>query len=329
MEDTAPCSHPVLSVSSKLTFRDRMVHVSARLGIHRRHWKVEPGLYAVGSPSPESPVLVTANYRLSFDALRKELAEIDAWILVLDTFGINVWCAAGKGTFGTEELVHRIEAANLKEIVIHRRLILPQLGAAGVSAHEVRKRSGFRVDYGPVRASDLPFYLRTGTVESGMRRVRFNLIDRLVLVPVELIHLFVPTLIMGAVAWFLGGWIAAAALAAAIAAGAVMFPILLPWIPTRSFSSKGYILGGITVMPFSIALLYTATESTALLLKIAAASGLLLALSTITAFLALNFTGSTTFTSKSAVRREMKHYIPAMAGFLGFGLILLIVWRVR
>lgn len=318
-----------LKVSSEWTRLDRWVHALARLGIRRRHWRVEPGLYVVGSPSPESPVLVTANYRLSFDALRRELTGIDAFILVLNTFGINVWCAAGKGTFGTDELVQRIESTGLKEIVGHRRLTLPQLGASGVSAHEVRKRSGFYVDYGPVRAADLPFYLRTGAAEPGMRRVRFNLIDRLILVPVELIHLFVPTLVMGVAAWFLGGWIAAGALAAAVTAGAVVFPILLPWIPARDFSSKGYILGGLTVMPFGIALFVSpGAESAPFLLKIAASLGLLLSLSTVTAFLALNFTGSTTFTSKSAVRREMKIHIPAMALMLGCGLILLLVWRV-
>ena len=85
----------------------------------------------MGSPSPDSPVLVSANYKLSFDVLRRSLAGIDAWILVLDTKGINVWCAAGKGTFGTEELLRRIAAVRLGEVVSHRRLVLPQLGAPG------------------------------------------------------------------------------------------------------------------------------------------------------------------------------------------------------
>ena len=74
-------------------------------------YRVEPGLYAVGSPTADSPVLVSANYKMSFDRLRSALPGVDAWILVLDTKGINVWCAAGKGTFGTDELVRRIEAA--------------------------------------------------------------------------------------------------------------------------------------------------------------------------------------------------------------------------
>jgi CO dehydrogenase/acetyl-CoA synthase gamma subunit (corrinoid Fe-S protein) len=71
--------------------------------------------------------------------------------LILDTKGINVWCAAGKGTFGTDELVSRISKTGLSKIILHRKLVLPQLGAPGVSAHEVTKQTGFSVVYGPVR----------------------------------------------------------------------------------------------------------------------------------------------------------------------------------
>ena len=89
---------------------------------HRR----DPGLYLIGDPTPDSPVIVTANYTLSVDAVRAALAGIDCYLLVLDTKGINVWCAAGKGTFGTAELVRRIARTGLSEIVRHRTLILPQ-----------------------------------------------------------------------------------------------------------------------------------------------------------------------------------------------------------
>lgn len=90
------------------------------------HYTVDPGLYGIGDPDPESPVLVTANYKMSFDLLKRAVSGLDAWILVLDTFGINVWCAAGKGTFGTDESVDRIESSGLGDVVSHRRLIVPQ-----------------------------------------------------------------------------------------------------------------------------------------------------------------------------------------------------------
>ncbi|MDI7277767.1 MAG: mercury methylation corrinoid protein HgcA, partial [Anaerolineae bacterium] len=182
------------TVTSTITLADRWDHFLARWGVNRAGHRVEPGLYALGAPTPESPVFVSANYTLSFDALRSSLAGVDGYILVLDTVGVNVWCAAGKGTFGTDELVHRIGATSLDERVRHRRLILPQLGAPGVAAHEVRERTGFRVEYGPVRAADLPAYLKARRATPEMRRVRFGLLDRLVLIPVELVHTIIPML---------------------------------------------------------------------------------------------------------------------------------------
>ena len=94
--------------------------------------------------------------------LRKELDGINAWILILDTKGINVWCAAGKGTFSTQELVKRITENHLDKIVRHKRVIVPQLGATGVSAFDVKKQSRFRVIYGPVRTSDIRAFLKNG-----------------------------------------------------------------------------------------------------------------------------------------------------------------------
>ena len=104
--DYAGRSIPV--VSTALKAGDRWGSIKARWGINRMRYGVLPGLYAVGSPGADSLVFVTANYKMSFDALRSSLVGLDAWILVLDTKGINVWCAAGKGTFGTAELVSRI-----------------------------------------------------------------------------------------------------------------------------------------------------------------------------------------------------------------------------
>lgn len=127
----------VPQVATSLQFADRLGSFKARWNIGRINYSIEPGLYAVGTPSPESLALVSASYKMSFDRLRSELAGRFLWILILDTQGINVWCAASKGTFSTAELVHRIGATRLHDVVSHRTLILPQLGAPGVAAHEV------------------------------------------------------------------------------------------------------------------------------------------------------------------------------------------------
>ena len=173
----------IIPTTSILTAKNRWDHFLARVGVRRGEHRMEPGLYALGNPTPESLVFVSANYTLSFDALRSSLGGLDAYILVLDTQGINVWCAAGKGTFGTKEIVRRVIAARLGEVVSHRKLILPQLGAPGVAAHEVKKLTGFWVEYGPVRAADLPEYLKTHEAAPEMRQVEFPLRDRVVLIP--------------------------------------------------------------------------------------------------------------------------------------------------
>jgi hypothetical protein len=287
------------------------------MGWKRQNHIVMPGLYCLGKPTAESPVFASANYTLSFDALRSALEGIDAWILVLDTKGINVWCAAGKGTFGTDELVRRIQATGLESIVSHRKIIVPQLGAPGVSWPEVVRRTKFLVEYGPVRARDLPDYLKTHTATPAMRRVEFPLWDRLVLTPVEFVHLALPMVVTAAALWFLAGPVAALAAVAAVFAGTVLFPPLLPFIPTRDFSTKGLILGAVVALPF--AWIFWITPALPAWAATVAAAVPLLLIPAVVSYIALNFTGCTTFTSRTGVKKEIFRYVPVMAAMAVLG----------
>lgn len=239
---------------------------------------------------------------------------------MLDTRGINVWCAAGKGTFGTAEIIYRVQNSGIAKVVEHRRLILPQLGAVGVSAHKVKKGCGFEVVWGPIQARDIKPFLAAGMkAEEAMRRVTFTLAERLVLVPVEvtllrkyllwaLAVLFVLSGIGSQVFSFSAAWhrglLAAGGCLAGILAGCVLVPALLPWIPGRSFSVKGALAGlaaGIvTVIGFGTSA-YISFWPGASLVLLAVALG---------SFLAMNFTGSTPFTSPSGVEKEMRYAIP-------------------
>ncbi len=310
--------------TSKLTFKDRWDHFLARCRFNRMSHLVEPGLYSLGAPTPESPVFVTANYTLSFDALRSALVGTDSYIMVLDTKGINVWCAAGGGKFSTDELADRIESTQLRDVVRHRTLILPQLSASGVNAHEVKKRTSFKVAYGPVQAIDLSDYLRTHHATPEMRRVNFTLRDRLILIPVELVGILLPMVIVAVILFFVGGIITSLAAITAILAGVVLFPILLPWLPTHDFSTKGFVLGVLVTLPFVLVTLLSHNPDTDLWQYVSGSAVHLLIWPPVTAFVALNFTGSTTFTSRSGVRREIFKYIPMMAWIFGAGLLLAI-----
>lgn len=325
----------VRSVTARLTPADRWGGVKARWGFGRMKYLVEPGIYALGNPDEHSIVLVSANYKLSFDALRRELPGRDAWILVLDTRGINVWCAAGKGTFGTAELVRRIGETGLTDIVAHRKLIVPQLGAPGISAHEVKQRSGFSVVYGPVRAADIPDFLDAGMKTTPeMRRVHFSLWDRARVVPVE-VTVGGGKILLIMAAFFLlsglnaGGYsfptMAAAGLQAVILlagayfAGTVAGPLLLPFLPGRSFAVKGFGVGVLFFALFVFVLLPG--------LPVIETAAWFLLMSATASFLVMNFTGSSTYTSLSGVKREMKLAVPIQIAAAGLGMLLWLAGR--
>jgi hypothetical protein len=313
-------------VSTSLSFKDVLGAWKARWGVGRMDYKVEPGLYSVGKPDGDSPVLVSANYKLSFDALRKNLSGLDCRLLVLDTKGINVWCAAGKGTFGTDELVNRIEETGLSEIVTQRKLILPQLGAPSVSAHEVARRTGFNVVYGPVRASDIKAYISSGCkATKDMRTVKFTFWDRLVLTPIELVAATRYKLPIFGVLFLINLFAArqfavpdVVAYIGAVLMGAFFTPVLLPHIPGKAFSLKGWILGICWTAFAALAFGWFASGNRLL------AAGYLLLLPSLSAFLALNFTGCSTFTSPSGVLKEMKIAMPliVVSSIAGMALIL-------
>ncbi len=317
--DTA--AGPVPQVSTRPSRRDHWGTIGARIGLIRRNYKVAPGLYAVGQPSPQSPVLVTANYKLSFDALRHRLSGVDAWMLVLDTRGINVWCASGKGTFSSQEVIDSVKRSRLAEVVSHRELILPQLAAGGVSQQLVRRGCGWSVLWGPIRASDLPAYLaQNKEADATMREVSFTLKERLELIPVELFLLGKPLLMILLVGMMLSGigpdifsltraWqrglMLLTATAGGLFAGAVLTPSLLPWLPGRQFWGKG--------LWAALPVIGCATLFLTALPRIEQAALALWVIS-VSSYLAMNFTGSTPFTSPSGVEHEMRRGLP-LQGF--------------
>ena len=319
--DEIPC------ISTCLSAKDVFGACKVRWGIGRMDYKVEPGLYKVNNPGVNSLVLVSANYKLTFDTLRKNLSGLDCWLLILDTKGVNVWCAAGEGTFGTDELVYRIEQTGLAEQVTHRKLILPQLGASGVSGYEVTKRTGFSVIYGPVRAADIMAFISAGMeATKEMRSVLFTFYDRLVLAPMEVVEtakIMLP--VFGVL--FIVNLFAKRQFAiydvmlyvGANVAGAFIAPILLPFIPGRAFSFKGWLVG-LCWAVFAFWLFGWYAPGFWLLVV-----GYGLLLPAVSSFLTMNFTGASTYTSPSGVLKEMKIALPFIIGFTLVGVILILI----
>jgi hypothetical protein len=324
-------------VSTELNFKDFLGAVMVRWGINRNNYRVNPGLYAVGSPDPASDVFVTANYKLSFDALRKDLSGLNCWILVLDTKGINVWCAAGKGTFGTKELVSRIRQVSLDTVVKHKRIILPQLGATGVAAHKVKEETGFNVHYGPVRSSDIKKFVGNGyRADKEMRRVTFTFKERIKLIPNDFVYgkfyllgaIVVMFLISGLSVngisyrhFSLDGGPSVLNIFLAYISGIVITPMFLPYIPARTFSLKGFYTGSLIFL----ILLYLDGAGK----NIFEILSWFLIITAISSFLAMNFTGSSTYTSLSGVKKEMKFSVPLQIGFAFIGIILQVIGKLN
>ncbi|MDP4205240.1 MAG: acetyl-CoA synthase subunit gamma [Bacteroidota bacterium] len=355
-------------VSTKLNIEDYLGTVMVRWSINRDNYKVKPGLYAVGNPTALSDVFVTANYKLSFDHLRKNLADLNAWLLILDTRGINVWCAAGKGTFGSQELINRIRLTKLDAVISHRRIILPQLGAVGISAYQVKKATesvhtgsaiinpsqlqtsklsfspeslktnrGFNVVYGPVRAKDIKEFVNNGyKATKEMRKVTFNFTDRIKLIPVDLVYSRYRLLLAFALIFILSGLSRTGLsfhlayekglygllnLFLAYVSGIVITPALLPYIPVKSFAFKGFITG---IILSTVLLSFNKLGS-----SYPEMLSWFLLISGISSFLAMNFTGSSTYTSLSGVKKEMKVAVPIQIAFSIIGLILFVVGKLK
>lgn len=311
------------SILTRLTRKDRIGGILVRWAVGRNDYRVEPGLYSCNSPDKDSPVLVTANYKLTFDSVRKELGNLSVWILALDTKGVNVWCAAGKGTFGTEELLRQIKITGLSNIVSHRELILPQLGAPGVAAHTITSQSGFKVRYGPVYARDIPAYLSNGKVKTdAMKRIGFTLRERLAVAPVEIAHswpfllgslllssLFALPLDTTSAHRFLFSTLT---VSGGIIVGTVLFPALLPILPFRAFTLKGAFLG----ILWTLSMVYVSNRFASVVqpFGIAVISSLPLMLLTVpmVSFLSMNFTGASTYTCQKGVEVEVTVGLPLM-----------------
>jgi len=330
MTETVP------TLSTELAFSDTLRRWGFRWGIGRMNARFEPGLYRIGSPSPESPVVVTCNYRMTVDLVRHDLAGTDIWLLVLETYGINVWCAAGKKTFGTDELVRRIFATHLADHVAHETLVLPQLGAVGVSANAVRAATGYRVVWGPVRSADLRDFLAADLKATPeMRAVTFTLRERLALAPMELVPSLryalwaVPLMLLLAVlgasigsrafAWpaaLTALFPAAVAFVLAVIAGAVLVPALLPWLPGRALTIKGAVAGALLAVAGLFALPGMLGGN-----NVWGWLGIALPVAAVASYVGVNFTGSTPYTSPSGVESELRRALPVEGVALAAGLI--------
>ena len=189
------------------------------------------GLLRIGQPGPDSPVLLTGNYTLTVRRIWEALSGHDAWLLVANSKGINVWCAASGGYLTHHDIISVIRTSAIQERVEHREIILPQLSATGVERRRITDATGFATRWGPARLEDLPAFLERGAgVLKGWRFMRFPAWERMEMATLwcaPMLILLLPILVPSA------GLVTAAVASAAVALLVYGLFGLLPWIPIQ------------------------------------------------------------------------------------------------
>jgi len=236
-EEMADERPPVPRMTHRITLRSLLVNLWAIFfRIIPPYPKVRPGLYRVGEPNSKSPVLVTGNFDLTVRRVVRQLdGRVDCWLLVADSAGINVWCAAGGGYFSAEKVTAAVKISGVEELVAHHTLVLPQLAACGVDGRQVHRETGWAVRWGPARARDIPAYLSAGRQKSdAMRWVTFPLRERIEMMLVTLGFYGLFILVPLAVLWRPMFWPVTAALCGL----SLFYTIVLPWLPGHDGLAK-------------------------------------------------------------------------------------------
>jgi NAD-dependent dihydropyrimidine dehydrogenase PreA subunit len=141
------------------------------------------GLRTVGQPGPDAPVFVTCNFDLTVRRVTRALQGLNCYLLVAQSKGINVWCAASGGMFNAHSVISAVKTSRIAEKVSHHTLILPQLSAPGIDVARMEQETGWRCKFGPVYARDIPAYVAAHFRKTAdMRQAAFPLADRLQMV---------------------------------------------------------------------------------------------------------------------------------------------------
>jgi ubiquinone/menaquinone biosynthesis C-methylase UbiE len=152
-------SRPILPLAEALPtgLRARALRFGAWLDLPIA---VRSGIYAIGHPTSQSHVLLTGNFLASVVAVSSAMAGRDAYLVVEDTDGWNVWCAGDAGLFNAERAAALFSLHALDEVVERRRIVVPRL--AGRVRSRLAALTGWEVEIGPLEARDLPAYLASG-----------------------------------------------------------------------------------------------------------------------------------------------------------------------
>jgi len=123
--------------------------------------QVQPGIYEINSPKPESPVLITTNFSITYFAVANEVegSGLPAWLVVTDAEGMSVLTAWAAGKFDAERIAKAIKSFDVASKVSRKRIVLP--GHVAVLSGELEEElSDWEIRVGPREAVDLPAFMK-------------------------------------------------------------------------------------------------------------------------------------------------------------------------
>ena len=138
-----------------------------RLNIYtdpQRPMMMQEGIYPIGNPGEDSPVLITVNFSLTYFIVSGEVesSRVPSWLLVMDTEGLSVLTAWAAGKFVGDAMGTFIKKSGITEKVKHRRVIIPGAVAAVSGDLEEELGKDWEVKIGPREAAHIPAYLKMG-----------------------------------------------------------------------------------------------------------------------------------------------------------------------
>jgi acetyl-CoA decarbonylase/synthase, CODH/ACS complex subunit gamma len=123
--------------------------------------QVLPGIYEINNPKPDSPVLITTNFSITYFSVANEVESsgLPAWLLVTDAEGMSVLTAWAAGKFDAERIAKAIKSFNVADKINHKRVVLP--GQVAVLSGELEgELPGWEIRVGPREAVDLPSFMK-------------------------------------------------------------------------------------------------------------------------------------------------------------------------
>lgn len=293
----------------RLTWLDYLKAGVCWFDAFKRTYIIEPGLYYTGRQyDREAPLLVTSNYLLTVFLVVRRIRAFNARLLVIDTDGINVWCAAGKGRFSNAEILKQLDRYDRGLLTDDERLtmILPKVGLSGVDLRALRK-AGIRPVIGPLYARDLPTYLSKPPLKDRDEdRILFGLQSRVFTWLPGLVQFLgygfalVAALLVVEYVW---GMPASLGLLGIIALLATAYPILFPWIPGVRFAVKALWLAAFISLGIGALTVVEVLASADLIMAV------LFTFAT-SIFFGLSYTGNSAVSNYSRVRKEIARFLP-------------------